>query len=65
VRLIPHYSLGVFFIVTHMGLGLQAVLLAHRVSPHAADRTAWAVTALGAALAVTITEAQLRVCRYV
>jgi hypothetical protein len=61
VRLIPHYSLGVFFIATHMGLGLRGVLLAHRVSPYLADRTAWAVSALGAALAATITVAQLRV----
>jgi hypothetical protein len=65
VRLIPHYSLGVFFVMTHIGLGLRSVLLAHRVSPYAADRIAWLVGALGAALAVTITVAQLRVGRYV
>jgi hypothetical protein len=61
VRLIPHYSLGVWFVITHMGLGLRGVLLAHRVSPPAADRVAWAVSALGAAFALTITVAQLRV----
>jgi len=37
------------------------VLLAHRVSPPTADRIAWAVGALGAAFAVTITVAQLSV----
>jgi len=61
VRLIPHYSLGVWFVVTHMGLGLRGVLLAHRVSPLAADRVAWGVSALGAAFALTITVAQLSV----
>ena len=61
VRLIPHYSLGVWFVITHMGLGLRGVLLAHRVSPPAADRVAWAVSALGVAFALTITVAQLRV----
>jgi len=61
VRLIPHYSLGVWFVITHMGLGLRGVLLAHSVSPSAANRVAWAVAALGTAFAVTITVAQLRV----
>ncbi len=61
VRLIPHYSLGVWFVITHMGLGLRGVLLAHQVSPATADRVAWVVGALGAAFAVTITVAQLNV----
>lgn len=61
VRLIPHYSLGVWFVITHIGLGLRDVLLAHRVSQPAANRVAWSVGGLGAALAVTITIAQLSV----
>jgi hypothetical protein len=61
VRLISHYSLGVWFVIGHMGLGLRGVLLAHRVSPGVADRAAWAVGALGAAIALTITVAQLSV----
>jgi len=61
VRLIPHYSLGVCFVVTHMGLGLRSVLLFHSVSPAAADRVAWGVGALGVAFALTITVAQLSV----
>ena len=61
VRLIPHYSLGVLFVITHMGLGLRGVLLAHQVSLRTADRLAWAVGALGAAFALTITIAQMKV----
>jgi hypothetical protein len=61
VRLIPHYSLGVWFVITHMGLGLRGVLLAHGVSPPVADRVAWAVGALGAAFSLMITVAQLSV----
>ena len=38
VRLIPHYSLGVWFLIAHMRLGVRGVLLAHRVSPLAAGR---------------------------
>ena len=41
VRLIPHYSLGVWFVITHMGLGLRGVMLAHQVSPLTANRVAW------------------------
>lgn len=61
VRLIPHYSLGVWFVISHMGFGLRAVLLAHGVSPLAAGRVAWTVSAIGAAFALTITVAQLQV----
>jgi hypothetical protein len=61
VRLIPHYSLGVWFLITHIGLGLRGILLAHRVSPLVAGRVVWVVSALGAAFALTITVAQLRV----
>ena len=61
VRLIPHYTLGVWFVITHIGLGLRGVLLAHQISPPLADRVAWAVSALGAAFAITIAVAQLRV----
>jgi len=61
VRLIPHYSLGVWFVITHTGLGLRGVLLAHKVSPAVADRVAWGVGALGTAFALTITVAQLSV----
>jgi hypothetical protein len=61
VRLIPHYSLGVWFVITHVGLGLRGVLLAHRVSPATADRVAWGAIALGLAFAGTITVAQVSV----
>jgi len=61
VRLIPHYFLGVWFVITHVGLGLRDVLLAHKVSPTVADRVAWGVGALGVVVALTITVAQLGV----
>jgi hypothetical protein len=57
VRLIPYYSLGVWFVITHMGLGLRGVLLAHKVTPAAADGVAWGVGALGLVIALTITVA--------
>jgi hypothetical protein len=41
IRLLPHYALGVFFIVGHLSSGLRVVLLAHDARTVVADR-AWA-----------------------
>jgi hypothetical protein len=41
IRLLPHYALGVFFVLGHLACGLRQVLLAHRASPALADRL-WA-----------------------
>ena len=61
VRLVPHYSLGVWFVITHIGLGLRGVLLFHGVRQATADRVAGGFAALGLSLALTITIAQLSV----
>ena len=61
VRLIPHYSLGVWFVITHTGLGLRVILLGHRISPVVANRVAWSACALGALVSLVITAAQLSV----
>jgi len=47
IRLLPHYALGVFFVVAHVFCGLRIVLLAHGVRPSTADRL-WACGLLGA-----------------
>jgi hypothetical protein len=47
IRLLPHYALGVFFVIAHVFCGLRTVLLAHGVRPPMADR-AWACGLLGA-----------------
>lgn len=31
IRLLPHYAIGVFFVLTHLVSGLRVVLLAHGV----------------------------------
>lgn len=61
VRLIPYYSLGVLFLVSHLAVGLRAILLGHGVRPITAARTTWTTCALGLALALAILVAQLRV----
>jgi hypothetical protein len=47
IRLLPHYALGVFFVIAHIFCGLRTVLLAHGVRPSTADR-AWVCGLLGA-----------------
>lgn len=38
IRLLPHYTLGVFFALTHLVSGLRVVLIAHGASQVAANR---------------------------
>jgi len=47
IRLLPHYALGVFFVIAHVFCGLRTVLLAHGVHPSTADRL-WASGLFGA-----------------
>ncbi len=41
IRLVPHYALGVFFVLAHLSSGLRGVLIAHSVSTTIANRI-WA-----------------------
>jgi hypothetical protein len=54
IRLLPHYALGVFFVLSHIASGLRVVLIAHGVAPRHADRL-WGVgVALSAIVAAAI-----------
>lgn len=50
IRLVPHYTLGVFFVLAHLFSGLRVVLITHGVSEYAADRV-WLFGAVLSALA--------------
>jgi hypothetical protein len=54
VRLIPHYLLAVFFVVTHLVLGARIIALAHHMSLKTADRLASLGTAGAAIFAAAI-----------
>jgi hypothetical protein len=41
IRLLPHYALGVFFVLAHLTSGLRGILIAHSVGVTAANRM-WA-----------------------
>jgi hypothetical protein len=52
IRLVPHYALGVFFVLAHLASGLRAVLLAHGTRRTTADR--WAIGGFAAAAVVAL-----------
>jgi hypothetical protein len=54
IRLLPHYALGVFFIIGHLSSGLRAVMLAHGVRAQVADRFWAAGLIAGGALSTAI-----------
>jgi hypothetical protein len=63
IRLLPHYALGVFFIIAHVFCGLRTVLLAHGVRPSTANRL-WAsglLCAGGVSLLITAALCGLRI----
>jgi hypothetical protein len=54
IRLLPHYALGVFFVLSHIASGLRVVLIAHGVAQRTADRIWGAGVALSAIVAAAI-----------
>jgi hypothetical protein len=54
IRLLPHYALGVFFVLSHIASGLRVVLIAHGVDRRHADRVWGTVVALSAVVAAAI-----------
>jgi hypothetical protein len=52
IRLLPHYLLGVFFVLAHLGSGLRVVLLAHGMKQSMADRV-WLACACTSAVVAT------------
>jgi hypothetical protein len=57
IRLLPHYALGVFFVVAHLFCGLRVVLLGHGVAAAAARRVWFAGLVLAAGLSAAISSA--------
>lgn len=54
IRLLPHYALGTFFVLSHITSGLRVILIAHGMDRRYADRI-WATgVALGAIVAAAI-----------
>ena len=54
IRLLPHYALGVFFVLSHIASGLRVVLIAHGMDQGRADRVWGACVAISAIVAAAI-----------
>lgn len=54
IRLVPHYALGVFFVLGHLFAGLRVVLDAHGYRPNGARRVMQGGLVLSAAVAAAI-----------
>ncbi|WP_377831040.1 hypothetical protein ACFKHW_40325 (plasmid) [Bradyrhizobium lupini] len=54
IRLLPHYALGVFFVLSHLASGLRVVLIAHGVNGGAANRLWGAGVAASAVISAAI-----------
>jgi hypothetical protein len=54
IRLVPHYALGVFFILAHLSSGLRGVLIAHGASVVVANRIWTAGLVAGGLVSVAI-----------
>ncbi|MCS0609347.1 hypothetical protein NX773_14345 [Massilia solisilvae] len=54
IRLLPHYALGVFFVLSHMASGLRVVLIAHGTAQRTADRLWGAAVVFGAMVAAAV-----------
>lgn len=61
IRLIPHYSIAVVALMTHLSLGLRGVLLAHGVRSSTANSLVRGGAATGALVSVLITAALMGV----
>lgn len=54
IRLVPHYALGVFFVLAHLCSGLRGVLIAHGVGATSVNRIWTAGLAVSALVSVAI-----------
>src|SRR3954468_3030677 len=54
IRLLPHYALGAFFVLSHLASGLRVVLIAHGVDRRAANRLWGAGVAISALISAAI-----------
>jgi len=54
IRLLPHYALGVFFVLSHLASGARMVLISHGIAPRQAGRLWGIAVSLSALIAAAI-----------
>lgn len=59
IRLLPHYSLAVFFLIAHLACGMRVVMRNHNVRPSVYGASTWAVIMIGVLVTAVITAGML------
>lgn len=59
IRLVPHYSLAVFFLVAHLACAARLIMRKHGVAAGRSGALVWGVTAGGVVLSIVITAGML------
>jgi len=54
IRLLPHYAIGVMFVIVHLFSGLRVVMLGHGVSRSLANRCWWGGVVIGSLVSLLI-----------
>lgn len=54
IRLLPHYAIGVFFIIAHLFSGMRAVMLAHGATKTTANKVWWGGAVIGVLISLFI-----------
>ncbi len=57
IRLLPHYSMAVFFVIAHLACGLRGILRAHGIAASRSDRITRISITVGGAVAIAISAA--------
>ncbi|QZP36093.1 hypothetical protein K5K95_25535 [Pseudomonas sp. DR48] len=55
IRLLPHYSLAVFFLIAHLACGMRVVMRNHDVRPAVYSASTWGVILVGGLVTAIIT----------
>lgn len=59
IRLVPHYSLAVFFLIVHLACATRLIMRKHNAPAARANAVAWSIAASGLLLSAVITAAML------
>ena len=55
IRLLPHYSLAVFFLIAHLACGMRVVMRNHNIRPSVYRASTWGVIMFGGLVTAVIT----------
>ncbi|MDQ0740294.1 hypothetical protein [Pseudomonas sp. W4I3] len=59
IRLLPHYSLAVFFLIAHLACGMRVVMRNHHVRPAVYGASTWTAIIIGGLVTAVITAGML------